>query len=74
MRFTCEYVLRGCVVVGRGVGLRPTKCILRDVETGAFLFFRVKTGAAMAAPDAPRATALLYIRMIQFAVLPVARQ
>ena len=57
-----EYVLRSCVVVVRGVGLRPTKCILRDVETGAFLFFRPKTGAAMAAPDAPKATALPLVR------------
>ena len=61
MRFTCEYVLRGCVVDWRGVGLRPTKCLLRDVETDAFLFFRAKTGAAMAAPDAPKATALTYM-------------
>ena len=51
------------VVVGRGVGLHPTKCVLRDVETGAFLFFKAKTGAAMAAPDAPKATALHYIEV-----------
>ena len=46
------------IVIGRGAGLCRTKCVLRDVETCAFLFFREKTGAAMAAPDAPKATAL----------------
>ena len=61
MRITCEFVLRGWVVVGCGVGLCPTKCVLRDFETNTYmyLFFRVKTGAAMAAPDAPKATALI---------------